>query len=132
MLLNVNRAVSRRLPASRRKWRGLVAFWFERNRQRRALSQLDDHSLADLGLSRRDFGDGFVAVLLPVYLGALGFSVAEIGLIATAALLGSALLTIAIGIAGVRRNLRHLLMLAAGLMVATGVGFAFADDLFFI
>jgi MFS family permease len=82
--------------------------------------------------SLRDFGDGFVAVLLPVYLSALGFSVAEIGLIATAALLGSALLTIAIGIAGVRRNLRNLLMLAAGLMVATGLGFASADDLLFI
>jgi uncharacterized protein YjiS (DUF1127 family) len=32
----------------------VVAFWFERSRQRRALSQLDDHSLADLGLSRMD------------------------------------------------------------------------------
>lgn len=80
----------------------------------------------------RDFGDGFVSVLLPVYLGALGFSVAEIGLIATAALLGSALLTIAIGIAGVRRNLRELLILAAGLMAATGIGFALASDLAFI
>jgi uncharacterized protein YjiS (DUF1127 family) len=52
MLLNVNHAVSRPLPASRRKWRGVVACWFERSRQRRALSHLDDHSLADLGLSR--------------------------------------------------------------------------------
>src|SRR5262245_19689838 len=71
----------------------------------------------------RDFGDGFVSILSPVYLGALGFSVAEIGLIATAALLGSALLTIVIGFAGGRRNLRQLLILAAGLMVLTGLGF---------
>ena len=48
----------------------------------------------------RDFGDGFVAVLLPVYLLALGFDPLQVGIIATASLLGSALLTIAIGFLG--------------------------------
>ena len=47
----------------------------------------------------RDFGDGFVAVLLPVYLIALGFGPFQVGIIATAALLGSALLTLGVGIA---------------------------------
>ena len=36
----------------------------------------------------RDFGDGFVAVLLPVYLTALGLGAFEVGLVATLALLG--------------------------------------------
>lgn len=72
----------------------------------------------------RDFGDGFVAVLLPVYLLALGFSPLEVGTIATAALLGSALLTVAIGLLGARYDHRQLLLAAAGLMIATGVAFA--------
>ena len=72
----------------------------------------------------RDFGDGFVAVLLPVYLLALGFSPLKVGIIATAALLGSALLTVAIGLLGARYDHRQLLLAAAGLMIATGVAFA--------
>ena len=41
---------------------------------------------APLYLARavRDFGDGFVAVLLPVYLMALGFGAFEVGVVATA------------------------------------------------
>src|SRR5215216_247787 len=76
----------------------------------------------------RDFGDGFVAVLLPVYLLALGFTPLEVGVIATAALLGSALLTIAVGFLGARYDHRQLLLAAAGLMVATGVAFALVHD----
>jgi MFS family permease len=76
----------------------------------------------------RDFGDGFVAVLLPVYLLALGFSPLEVGIIATAALLGSALLTIAVGILGARYDHRQLLLAAASLMIATGVAFALVHD----
>ena len=45
----------------------------------------------------RDFGDGFVAMLLPVYLTALGFTPFQVGLLATAAMLGSALLTLGRG-----------------------------------
>ena len=76
----------------------------------------------------RDFGDGFVAVLLPVYLLALGFSPLEVGIVATAALLGSALLTIAVGFLGARYDHRQLLLAAASLMVATGVAFALVHD----
>jgi hypothetical protein len=36
----------------------------------------------------RDFGDAFVAVLLPVYLTSLGFSPLQVGIIATLALFG--------------------------------------------
>ena len=76
----------------------------------------------------RDFGDGFVAVLLPVYLVALGFSPLEVGIIATAALLGSALLTVATGILGARYDYRQLLLAASSLMIATGVAFAVVQD----
>jgi MFS family permease len=71
--------------------------------------------------SLRDFGDGFVAILLPVYLLALGFSPLQVGVLATASLFGSALLTIIIGFLGAHHDLRRLLLAAAGLMVATGV-----------
>jgi MFS family permease len=58
----------------------------------------------------RDFADGFVAVLLPVHLAALGLSPALIGLAATLALLGSAGMTIAIGLWGARLAPRTLLL----------------------
>ncbi|MER8842018.1 MFS transporter, partial [Mesorhizobium sp. M0913] len=73
-------------------------------------------------------GDGFVAVLLPVYLLALGFAPLQVGIIATGSLLGSALLTIAVGLLGARRDHRQLLLAAASLMVATGVAFAVVHD----
>lgn len=76
----------------------------------------------------RDFGDGYVAVLLPVYLLALGFSALEVGAIATASLLGSAFLTIGVGFIGVRYDYRQLLLAAAGLMAATGVAIAAVHD----
>src|SRR5262245_30417549 len=75
----------------------------------------------------RDFGDGFVAVLLPVYLLRLGLGPLQVGVVATAALLGSALLTLAIGFIGSGHDHRRLLLAAAGLMVATGVAFAAID-----
>jgi MFS family permease len=80
----------------------------------------------------RDFGDGYVAILLPVYLGALGFSAVWIGVIATAALLGSALMTLMIGLIGGRYDLRRLLIAASGLMAITGAAFSIAQDFAFI
>jgi MFS family permease len=90
------------------------------------LSRGTSHLLAARAL--RDFGDGFVAILLPVYLLKLGFSPLQVGVIATASLLGSALLTIGIGLIGGRHDYRRLLLCAASLMVATGVAFAFVSD----
>ena len=72
----------------------------------------------------RDFGDGFVAILLPVYLTALGMGAFEVGLVATLALLGSALLTLAIGMFGANRDHRMLLLAASALMIATGIAYA--------
>ncbi|RWM75944.1 MAG: MFS transporter [Mesorhizobium sp.] len=76
----------------------------------------------------RDMGDGFVAVLLPVYFLALGFEPLQVGIIATASLLGSALLTIGVGLLGARYDHRQLLLAAASLMIATGVAFAVVHD----
>jgi MFS family permease len=75
----------------------------------------------------RDFGDGFVAVLLAVYLTELGHGAFEVGIVATAALLGSALMTLGIGLLGTRYAERTLLLLASALMVATGIAFATAE-----
>lgn len=72
----------------------------------------------------RDFGDSFVAILLPAYLLALGFTPFAVGVLATASLLGSAGLTIAAGLLGTRFGYRPLLMAAACLMAATGLAFA--------
>lgn len=83
------------------------------------------HLLVARGL--RDFGDGFVAVLLPVYLLALGLSPLQVGLVATAALFGSALVTLGIGLIGNRYDHRRLLLAAAMLMVATGVAYSVVD-----
>lgn len=72
----------------------------------------------------RSFADGFVAVLLPAYLLALGHGQLEVGLLGTAALSGSAIATLAVGRWQHRFALRHLLLAAAVLMAATGLGFA--------
>lgn len=74
----------------------------------------------------RDFGDGFVAVLLPVHLANLGLGPFEIGIVASAALAGSAAMTLAVGRYAARFDPRTLLIAAAALMVASGIAFAFA------
>jgi MFS family permease len=71
----------------------------------------------------RGFGDGFATIVLPVYLAKIGFDAAQIGLVAAAALLGTAVLTLAIGLFAPRHDLRHLLIAGAVLMIATGVAF---------
>lgn len=81
----------------------------------------------NLARALRDFGDGFIAVLLPVYLTAIGLGALEVGVVATVALLGSASMTLGIGAFGGRIDQRKLLIAASGLMVATGLAFACAS-----
>jgi MFS family permease len=69
----------------------------------------------------RGFGDGFAAIILPAYLIEIGFNPFEVGVVAAAALLGSAALTLAIGYLAPRYELRTLLLACAALMVATGI-----------
>lgn len=77
-----------------------------------------------VGRALRAFADGYVAVLLPAYLLALGFGTLDVGLLSTATLLGSALATLAIGAWGYRFHHRLLLLGAALLMMITGFAFA--------
>ena len=78
--------------------------------------------LAAKGL--RAFGDGFVSLLLPLYLLELGFTPFEVGVIATTTLLGSGVLTLAVGLHAYRFHYRSLLLAATALMAGTGLGFA--------
>jgi len=73
----------------------------------------------------RAFGDGFVSVLLPLYLIELGQNSLQVGIIATATLFGSGVLTLVVGMRAYRFPYRTLLLAATVLMAATGVGFAF-------
>ena len=68
----------------------------------------------------RAFGDGFVALLVPIYLLELGFSALAIGAIVTSTLIGTALLTLWAGLVANRYSVRRLLLAVALLMAATG------------
>jgi len=72
----------------------------------------------------RAFGDGFVSLLLPLYLLELWHSALEVGVIASATLLGSGALTLVVGQHAYRYHHRTLLVAAAVLMTGTGLGFA--------
>jgi MFS family permease len=73
--------------------------------------------------SLRGFADGAVSVLLATHLTALGFSEVEVGALVTGTLLGSAALTLAVGLWGSRFSQRSILLGASLLMFATGLGF---------
>src|SRR5262245_11738899 len=80
----------------------------------------------------RGFGDGFAIIILPAYLSAIGFDAVWVGVVATASLLGSAVLTLAVGLLGARHDLRALLTVGAIVMVATGLAFPQSADIAFI
>ena len=71
----------------------------------------------------RGFGDGFAVIILPAYMTALGYDAVAVGIVATASLLGTALLTLITGWIAPRHDLRALLIFGAGLMAATGLAF---------
>ena len=72
----------------------------------------------------RSFGDGLISLVLPAYLLELGYDALATGMIATATLLGSAILTLLTGVSAGRAPVKTLLTGAAVLMTLTGVGFA--------
>ncbi|MDB5433161.1 MAG: major facilitator superfamily protein [Caulobacter sp.] len=76
----------------------------------------------------RAVADGFVAVLLPLYLTGLGFNPFQVGLLSAATLGGSALLTLAVGLTAHRVDPRKLLLAACLLMALTGLAFAAVRD----
>ena len=71
----------------------------------------------------RALADGLVAVVLPSFLLARGFSPSQVGAVITATLLGSAAVTLTVGLRGGRFDRVHLLELMAVLMVVTGMAF---------
>jgi hypothetical protein len=79
--------------------------------------------------SLRAFGDGYVAILLPLHLSHLGYDALAVGIVSTATLLGSALLTLLVGLVAHRIPRRRTLLAAALLMAATGLGFGRCSSL---
>jgi MFS family permease len=83
----------------------------------------------------RGLGDGFTSVYLSAYLNLLGFSAFQIGAIVTAMLVGSAVLTLIVGMLSHRIGLRYVLFIAGLLMAVSGAAFASTTSfwlLFFI
>jgi MFS family permease len=76
-----------------------------------------------LARSLRGFADGFASVLLARYLVELGFSGLQVGVLVTATLLGSAVLTLVAGLRLTRFGARSVLLWACAVMAATGLGF---------
>jgi predicted MFS family arabinose efflux permease len=72
----------------------------------------------------RAFADGFVALLLPIWLVELGFNSLAVGAIVASTLIGTALLTLWVGMIANRYSRRMLLLATSVLMAATGVAFA--------
>ena len=54
-------------------------------------------SLLYVARGLRGFGDGFAIIILPAYMTALGYDAVAVGIVATASLLGTALLTLITG-----------------------------------
>src|ERR1700756_4226706 len=76
----------------------------------------------------RSFGDGFVSILVPVYLTGIGFGAFEVGVLTTAMLLGPALMTLVIGLVAHRLKTARLLATATTLIVLSGIGYAFETE----
>jgi MFS family permease len=80
----------------------------------------------------RGFGDGYAAVILPAWLTAIGFTPAQVGLAATASLLGTAVFTLGVGLIAPRHDLRNMMVFGAALMALTGVALPAYDYLAWI
>jgi MFS family permease len=74
--------------------------------------------------SLRGFADGLASLVLASYLPRLGLSAFAIGAVVTGTLLGSAALTLAVGLVGHRLRRRTVLFAMAGLSIATGLAFS--------
>ena len=72
---------------------------------------------------------GFISVILGLYLAALGFAAAEIGLVFTAAVGGGGLMTAGLSWVADRWGRRRVLVIGALLMAAAGAVFASSSSL---
>ena len=76
----------------------------------------------------RTFAYGMLAVILALFLGARGFSNADIGLVFTLTLVGDALLSLGVGAVADRFGRRRVLLGSCVLVVLAGVVFATAES----
>ncbi len=74
----------------------------------------------------RNFGYGFLSVILALYLNEVGFTPIEVGFILTATLIGSAMLTGIVTARADRLGRRRMLMVSSALMALSGIIFAVA------
>ena len=77
----------------------------------------------------RLFAYGFVAVVLGLYLSAVGLSDTQIGLVLSLTLFGDALISLPITIVADRLGRRRMLLIGAGLMIFAGVVFALTNNI---
>ncbi|MBX3080456.1 MAG: MFS transporter [Anaerolineae bacterium] len=77
----------------------------------------------------RLFAYGFLAIVLGLYLSAVGLTDSQIGLVLSLTLLGDAVISLPITIIADRFGRRRMLMIGAGLMVLAGVVFALTNDI---
>src|SRR4051812_38267993 len=77
----------------------------------------------------RLFAYGFVAVVLGLYLSAIGLSDTRIGLVLSLTLLGDAAISLPITIVADRLGRRRMLLIGAGLMIFAGLVFALTDNI---
>ena len=76
----------------------------------------------------RRFGDGFVSILVPIYLTGIGFDAFEVGALTTAMLLGPAVMTLVIGLIAHRLKIAKVLITATTLKVLSGIGYALESE----
>lgn len=82
-----------------------------------------DITLLYIARGVRGLGDGFAIIILPAYLSAIGLSAWQIGIIVSASLFGTALLTLGVGFIAPRHDMRNFLIGGAILMACTGLAF---------
>lgn len=95
-------------------------------------AHLEHHSAVALlltGRALRALVEGYIGILIPLQLLALGHGPAQIGLLSTSMLLGSALAVLALGLWGHRLAEARLFTIAALLMAFTGFCFPLAGEL---
>src|SRR5215472_14323683 len=80
----------------------------------------------------RMFSYGYLAVVLGLYLQQLGLTAFQVGVVLTAAVAGSTLMNVLWSLAADRFGRRRTVATMAGLMIAGGLVFAFADQLWLL
>jgi len=109
------------MPSPINRWFPQGATWFPQGATRDARRLLTTRAI-------RGLADGAVSVLLPGYLTAIGFSPLRVGAIVFGTLLGSAALTLWVGLATDRLGRRRVLLAACALMLLTGIGFTITSS----